>query len=119
MSFENVMQLIEGLRAELERMGVTTQVLAIVAVIAAVFFLISFREVLSWFLKVPQLRNEIRAQRAQIAEMQKSLEQMRDMLLVQVTTPDETEPPPASVAKATADELDQDEAPSKRFTFDH
>jgi hypothetical protein len=118
MNIENLLQISEDLRTALERMGVTTQGLLIAFAIAILFFIFSLREVISWFMKIPQLRGEIRSQRKQIGEMQKSLEHLRDMLLAQT-------------AAGNTEEFDKDEDRlkkkealttadgGKRFNFDH
>lgn len=115
MTVETFLQMTEEFRAALDRMGVTTQGLLVAFLIAGIFFLFSLREVISWFMKVPQLRSEIRSQRKQIGEMQKGLEQLRDMLLAQ------------TAAGKTAEDFDKEdssdskkkEALDKRFNFDH
>lgn len=105
MSIESVLLLLDELRTALERMGVTTQVLAITGLIAGAFFVFSFREVLSWFLKIAQLRGEIRAQREQVNQMQKSLEDLRQVLLDQAAA--QIQAPLAA------------DANEKRFNLDH
>ena len=72
MNAESNLKSIDDLRAWLEAMGVTTQGLLIVAAVATLLFVLSLREVLSWYLKVQHLRSEIRAMSAQVSEMQKS-----------------------------------------------
>lgn len=118
MNAENTVNSISDLRAWLDSMGVTPQGLAITALIATVIFIFSLREVLSWYLKVQHLRSDMRQMRAQMTEMQKSVEQMREMLLLKATTPDEL----PAVDETPAQKQTSDETPatdSKRFNFDH
>lgn len=126
MNAESNLKSIDDLRAWLESMGVTTQGLLIVAAVAALLFVLSLREVLSWYLKVQHMRSEIRAMSAQVSEMQKSLEQMREMLMLQVTTPSNEDSIPEVVkfdAESAASGASEDKKsatePGKRFSFDH
>lgn len=116
MNAEDTFNSISDLRAWLEGVGVTTQGLVIVALMAAVFFIFSLREVLSWYFKVQHLRSEVRQVRNQVNELQKSLEQMHGLLLAKTTTPIENE---TTAEMQTASSSPAVTSDSKRFNFDH
>lgn len=116
MNAEDTFNSISDLRAWLEGLGVTTQGLVIVALMAAVFFIFSLREVLSWYFKVQHLRSEVRQMRDQMHALQKSLDHMHDLLLAKETTPVVSETP---VETQTASSSPAVSSESKRFNFDH
>ena len=107
MNIETVLNVVENLRATLERWGVTTEFLVACALIASFLFFLSLREVLVWYPKIPQMRAEMRAMRAQIAELQWTLNKMREEL------PKEVEAPAGLAPK------EEPKAPSRNFQFDH
>lgn len=68
-----VLNSVADLRAKLETYHFTTSGLLIVAALAAVGFIFSAREVLGWFLRTNHLRDEVRALRAQVDSLERSL----------------------------------------------
>ena len=107
MNIETVLNVVESLRATLERWGVTTEFLVACALIASLLFFLSLREVLVWYFKIPQMRAEMRALKAQIAQLQWTLNKMRDEAVAEVEAP-------AGLAPK-----EEPKAPSKSFQFDH
>lgn len=107
MNLQFVLEALQNLRTRIDAWGLTTESLWIAAAVAAVFFLLSFREVITWFLKMSHLREELRELREENAAMRTSIDQIHALLAVQESTAEV----PAAAAKAV-------EAP-KRFPLDH
>ena len=80
MSIDEILQMIQDLRSQLELLGVTKEGLWFAAGAASLLFMLSLREVLSWYFKVNRVRDEIMGLRAQIAELQNSVNATRELL---------------------------------------
>jgi hypothetical protein len=78
---DELLQHVQDLRSQLEVMGITSQGLWIVGGIAALLFIFSLREVLTWFFRVNQVRDEVRELRAQLITMNRAILETRDMLI--------------------------------------
>ncbi|HMN68867.1 MAG TPA: hypothetical protein PKC28_10050 [Bdellovibrionales bacterium] len=76
MNLQFVLEALQNLRTRIDAWGLTTESLWIAAAVAAVFFLLSFREVITWFLKMSHLREELRELREENAAMRTSIDQI-------------------------------------------
>ena len=99
MNFESLLLFLEDTRALLERSQITPTALLVTGLIAAVFFLLSLREVVSWFLKVSLVRVEVRRLRKQSDEMLIMMTEIREALI----TRDSSVQPPAAVERFPLD----------------
>lgn len=117
MNLADLLQIIQGLRAQLENMGITAQSLWIALAVALVFFVLSLREVASWYLRVSQVRSEVRALRAELMTMQKTLDEVRGFLQSGAAAEDAVEK--ADEAEAESESRKPDSSGSHRFRFDH
>ena len=122
MNFEDILPAIQDFRSQLETWGVTTEGLWCAAVGAAVLFLISVREVSSWYFKVNRVRDEIRALRAQLVQLQSAVNEMR--LIMTGGSPSTAPLKPEELVKIAEGMRDSgsggapSDAPAK-FRFDH
>ncbi len=117
MNFAEMLQMIQGLRDQLETLGVTPQGLWIALGVAFVLFVFSLREVASWYLRVNQVRSEVRALRAELMTVQKTLEEVRGFLQAGAAADEATEK--ADKAETESDSRKPDSSGSHRFRFDH
>lgn len=60
---------IQDFRSQIDQWGVTAETLIAVAFLALVMFVFSLREVLTWFLRVNTLREEMRDLKNEISEL--------------------------------------------------
>jgi len=78
---DEILQMVQDLRSQLEVWGVNSQGLWFVGGAAALLFILSLREVLTWYFRVNQVRDEVRELRSQMIVMTKMLQETRDMLI--------------------------------------
>ena len=69
MTIEQALLEIQNLRSQLDQWGVTAEALIAVAFLATVIFVLSLREVGTWFLRVNTLRDEVKGLRRDIADL--------------------------------------------------
>lgn len=109
MNIENVLKVIQDFRAAIEQWGVTTETLIAVAGLACIMFIFSLREVLTWFLRVHTLRDDIKGLRHEITEL-KALMQQRPLIIEKEV----------AVENATEELKKKDEEKTvKAFRLDH
>jgi hypothetical protein len=77
MPVDQILQAVQDFRAHLTQWGINSTWLWIIGGLAALFFMMSLREVAGWFLRIHQMRNEMRALRLQISELQHMIEDCR------------------------------------------
>lgn len=106
MNLSDILQLIQDLRSGLENWGITARGLWFAGGIALLLFILSLREVMSWFLRVYQLRQEVRTLRAEMLVLQKTVEELQEVLRHQ-TTEEKLEAPNVATTG------------TQRFRFDH
>jgi hypothetical protein len=80
-NIDDILQLIQDFRSQLEVWGVNSEALMVVGGIAALLFILSLREVTTWFFRVNQVRDEVRKLRAQMLELQQILVETRDAII--------------------------------------
>jgi hypothetical protein len=113
MNFADILQAIQDVRAQIDTLGITTRELWIAGGIALVLFILSLREVLAWYLRISQVRGEVRDLRAQMLTMQATLNETRNLLLAQNT--ESEEPKDEGAKRKTAPKSEA----ASRFRFDH
>jgi hypothetical protein len=109
MTIENVLEAIQNFRTQIDQWGVTAETLIAVAFLASVMFVLSLREVMTWFLRVHTLRDEVKGLRKDISEL-KTMIAARP-LVIETEVPAAEEPAPVKKK--------EDEKPSKTFRLDH
>ena len=78
MNLDENLRSIQDLRAQLALWGITNHWLLIAGGVGLILFFFSLREVLSWYLRMQQVRDEVRELRAQMQVMQNTLNETRD-----------------------------------------
>ncbi len=109
MTIEYFLDAIQSFRSALDQWGVTAETLIAVAFLAGILFVLSLREVMTWFLRVHTVRDEVRGLRAEIAELKSMLASHSSVL--------ETEVPALEIQPVTKKK--DDEKPAKAFRLDH
>jgi len=79
-TIEAILNFLQDARAQIDTWGITTTHLTIAGVVALIFFFLSLREVLGWYLKTHVLRDELIQTRQQLSLLQKTLEEIRIVL---------------------------------------
>jgi hypothetical protein len=116
MNLVDMLQAVQDFRAQLGDWGVTSQGLWLIGTVAILLFVISLREVLSWYLRVQQVRDEVRSLRAQMTALQKTLDETRALMLEnfdKIIEEENTATPGAPEA------VKPDSSGPNRFRFDH
>lgn len=80
-NLDEILQMIQDLRSQLDVWGVNNETLMITGGIAAILFILSLREVVTWYFRVNQVRDEVRELRSQMIVMQKMIMETRDFLI--------------------------------------
>ncbi len=100
---------IQDLRGQLEVWGVTYEGLIVIGLIALGVLLLSFREVIVWYLRISKLQSQVNAMNEQLAEMRKLLEtSRRDGVRIREAGDDDED-----------DESEPAVTPNRRFHLDH
>lgn len=123
-NIDEILQAIQDLRSQLEVWGITNEGLWAAGAVAIFLFILSLREVLTWYLRIQQVRDEVWALRNQLAAMQKVLVETKDLLARQVgedlpklLTSDQLL---SSAKMLNAQDLAKpDKSGSSKFRFDH
>jgi hypothetical protein len=79
--YDAILQLIQDFRSQLDTWGVNSETLMVVGGIAALLFILSLREVATWYFRINQVRDEVRELRAQLLVMHKMVAETRDYLI--------------------------------------
>lgn len=109
MTIEYILDAIQNFRSALDQWGVTAETLIAVAFLAGILFVLSLREVMTWFLRVHTVRDEVRGLRAEIAELKSMLASRPSVIEIEA---------PAPGIQPEAQKKD-DEKPAKAFRLDH
>src|SRR6266403_1832534 len=80
-NLDEVLQLIQDFRSQLDVWGVNSEGLWLVGGVAALLFILSLREVATWYFRVNQVRDEVRELRGQMMAMHAMLQETRDALI--------------------------------------
>lgn len=113
MTIETLLEAIQNFRSSIDQWGVTAETLLAVAFLATVMFVLSLREVATWFLRVHSLRDEVRSLRKDIAEL-KGMMATSGPSPIAVTIEEEEEEPVVTISKKK-----DEEKPAKAFRLDH
>ena len=124
MNLIEILQSLQDFRARLDDWGVTSQGLWIAGGIAVVFFFFSLREVLSWYLRMQQVRDEVRKLRADIGVLQRSLDETKSLILEQSelkaeSTVEKKRVKKSALKSGTGADATATDATGSRFRFDH
>ncbi len=103
MTIEMWLDTIQNIRSTIEQWGVTSETLIAVALLATVMFIFSLREVLTWFMRIGPLKEEISSLRQEIVELKAMIATQSAVTQELVGLPPEQE----------------DEKPVKAFRLDH
>lgn len=114
MNIDDILRIIQDFRSNLDTWGVTNESLWGAGALAVVLFIFSLREVLSWYLRVQQVRDEVQALRVQVTDMQKMLIDTRELLLRTGSSTDNKEP-----LTPTEESLKPEVSGLKKFRLDH
>lgn len=122
MNIDEILQTVQDFRSQLEAWGVTNEGLWAAGAFAVLLFILSLREVLTWYMRVPQVRDEVRQLRVQMALMQKTMLETQDLLarqfgeeIAKPLTSDEL----LSSAKTSKGQDSKNESSPTKFRFDH
>jgi hypothetical protein len=81
LNVDEILQMVQDFRSQLSVWGVNSEGLLVIGFVAAVLFVFSLREVVTWFFRVNQVRDEVRELRSQLILMQETLDEMKDRTL--------------------------------------
>lgn len=98
----------------IEQWGISQEALWIAGGIAAVLLVFSLREVLTWFLKIQTLTEDLRSLRREVKDLKRFMEVAREVNEIVMNKKAEENVPTAVIESA-----DLGKAPAKRFPFDH
>ncbi|MGE3760457.1 MAG: hypothetical protein AB7H97_22015 [Pseudobdellovibrionaceae bacterium] len=115
MSIDSVLLAIENFRSQIEQWGISNEALWIAGVVAAILLVISLREVLTWFLKIQTLTEDLRALRREVKDLKRFMEVAREVKEIVMNQKNDGVSP--AVIEASPEETGK--APAKRFPFDH
>lgn len=115
MSIDSVLLVIEKFRSMIEQWGISQEALWIAGGIAAILLVISLREVLTWFLKIQTLTEDLRSLRREVKDLKRFMEVAREVNEIVMNKKVEESVPTAVIEPAE----DLGKAPTKRFPFDH
>ena len=92
MTIETTLEFIQNFRSLIDQWGVTSETLIAVAFLAIAMFILSFREVAGWFLRVHTLRDEVKGLRHDIAELKSMMIANKPLELEEARAPEEKPP---------------------------
>ena len=122
MNIDEILQTVQDLRSQLDTWGVTNEGLFFAGAIAVLLFVLSLREVLTWYMRVSQVRDEVRQLRAQMTLMQKTMLETQELIAKQfggeITKPLTSDELLSSAKTIRPQDSKSDSNPTK-FRFDH
>lgn len=122
MNIEEILQTVQDLRSQLDAWGVTNEGLWAAGAVAVLLFMLSLREVLTWYMRVQQVRDEVRQLRTQMTLMQKTLLETQELFAKQfggeITKPLTSDELLSSAKTIRPQDLKTESNPTK-FRFDH
>jgi hypothetical protein len=80
-NLDEILQLIQDFRSQLELWGVNSEALWVVGGLAALLFILSLREVATWYFRINLVREEVRELRAQMLALTSMVQETRDFLI--------------------------------------
>jgi hypothetical protein len=107
MNMDTVLKIVENLRSSIENWGITNEGLWVAGALALIIFVFSLREVLTWFLKIQTIAEDIRYIRREIKDLKQFMQVEREVHEIAMK---------AQEANAIPE---TQEAPSKRFPLDN
>jgi hypothetical protein len=115
MSIDSVLVAVENLRSLIEKWGVSNEALWVAGAAALVLLFFSLREVLTWFLKIQNLAEEMRSLRREVKDLKKFMEVAREVheIAMNQKTDSSTEAMIAPIAE------EEGKTPGRRFPFDN
>lgn len=119
LNMDSILQTIQDLRSQLEIWGIDNEALLVLGGVATVLFVLSLREVATWYFRVNQVREEVQSLRAQIQSMDATLKEIALTLRAPQMAEDLTIPPLGKEDLLKIAEGMRKEAPAPRFNFDH
>jgi hypothetical protein len=78
MNIFDILKQAQDFRSQLEVWGITSGFLWAVGFVSCFFFVLSTREVLGWYLRTNHLRDEVKAMRAQLQDLQAALDKLNE-----------------------------------------
>lgn len=115
MSIESALVTIEYMRSLIEKWGISHEALWVAGAIALVLIFFSLREVLTWFLKIQNLAEEMRGLRREVKDLKKFMEVAREVHEIAMNQKANPTVEPM-IAPMTEDD---GKAPGRRFPFDN
>lgn len=115
MSIDSVLVAIENLRSLIEKWGISSEALWVAGAVALVLLFFSLREVLTWFLKIQTLAEEMRSLRREVKDLKKFMEVAREVHEIVMNQKMEASAEPM-IAPITEEE---GKTPGRRFPFDN
>ena len=116
MNIDSVLLAIESFRSTIENWGISSEGLWIAGGLAALLFIVSLREVLTWFLKIQSLAEDLRSLRMEVRDLKQFMQVAREV--TEIAEKNQT----LGVERVAAPAMPvaaNEEAPVKRFPFDH
>lgn len=115
MSIDSALVTIEYLRSLIEKWGISNEALWVAGAVALVLIFFSLREVLTWFLKIQSLAEEMRGLRREVKDLKKFMEVAREVheIAMSQKTGAPAEPMIAPISE------EEGKAPGRRFPFDN
>lgn len=116
MTIDTVLLAIENFRSMIEKWGISGEALWVAGAIALVLFVFSLREVMTWFLKIQAIAEDLRALRKEVKDLKQFMTVAREVNEIVMSQKADEAAMTAAAAPAAAE---TEKAPSKRFPFDH
>jgi len=116
MSIDSVLLAIENFRSLIEKWGISNEALWVAGGLALVLLFFSLREVLTWFLKIQTLAEDLRSLRREVRDLKQYMEVAREVHEIAMNQKAGETTESVIVAQAAAEE---EKAPVRRFPFDN
>jgi hypothetical protein len=115
-NLDYALQLLQQFRSQLDAWGVNNRGLWLAGALAALFFVLSVREVFCWFFQIHKVRDEVRSLRRELAELKGMFS---GSLLAGQGQAQNSSRLPAEELIRIAEGLRDDKANSLKFRVDH